>query len=382
MGQRMKVTEKGLVFDVTGRTESEQVTFFGSLFKLKNGDWLSGYTIGCKKHDPNGTIRWSRSRDVGKTWTEVPFRCETKFQGVRGSLAGAEFVETVTGKLLLFSTWFDRTDPERPLFDPVTEGILHSKLLVAESNDHGETFGPFREIPTPGLTGTAMCGPPLLWSDGSIGHPFESFKHYDDPNPASHAAWLIVSRDGGRTFPERYLVGEDPQHSIFYWDERLIPTKTPGEYVGLFWTHNRSAQKDLNVHFQVSSIADSDHERMTPVDTKIPGQISSPLLLADGRILAFVVDRDKPGTMKLWQSTDQGKTWPAADALTVHVHEEQNVLPNQKERVDFAEYWENMVKWSFGHPAAQLIDDHTALLVYYAGPPNHLSMHWARVELG
>lgn len=377
----MRVLARGLVFDVAGRPESEQVTFFGSLFRLQNGDWLCGYTIGCKKHDPKGTIRLSRSTDCGQTWREIPFRFETAFQGVPGSLAGAEFVEVGHGKLLIFSTWFDRTDPDRPLFDPVTEGILHSKLLVSESKDHGETFGAFREIATPGLTGTALCGPPLHWSDGTIGHPFESFKHYDDPKPAWHAAWLMVSRDGGQTFPERFLVGEDPQHNIFYWDQRLIPTKTPGEYIGLFWTHDRNAQKDLNVHFQSASLADGGRAKMKPVDTAIPGQISAPLLLEDGRIMGFVVDRDKPGTMKLWQSKDGGKTWPADLALTVLVHDENTLLPNQKEQVDFAEYWENMGKWSFGHPALQLIDQHTALMVYYAGPPNHLSMHWARVDL-
>jgi hypothetical protein len=40
-----------------------------------------------------------------------------------------------------------------------------------------------------------------------------------------------------------------------------------------------------------------------------------------------------------------------------------------------------MAKWSFGHPSAQLISQKEALLTYYAGPPNHLSIHWARVSL-
>lgn len=377
----MKVAARGLVFDVTGRPDNEQVTFFGSLFRLKNGDWLCGYTIGARKHDPDGSIRWSRSKDNGATWTESQFRCDTRFNGVPGSLAGAEFVEVRPGKLLLFCTWFNRTDRERPLFDPETEGILHSKLLVAESNDHGESFRPFREIPTPGLTGTALCGPPVHWSDGSIGLAFESFKHYDDPKPAWHAAWLLISTDGGQTFPRKFLVGEDPKHDVFYWDERLVPTKTPGEYVGLFWTHNRHEKKDLNVTFQRASLSEGDRAKLTPVETKIPGQISSPVVMDDGRILGFVVDRDKPGTMKLWQSKDGGKTWPASDALTVHVHDEKTLMANQKEGVDFAQYWEDMAKWSFGHPAAQLINQHEALLVYYAGPPNHLSMHWARVTL-
>jgi len=377
----MRVVERGLVYDASARPASERIAFFSSLFRLQNGDWLSGYTVGYKKHDPNGSIRWSRSRDGGQTWSQVEFRPETSINGVHGSLAGTEFVEVAPGKLLLFCTWFDRTDPDKPLFDPVTEGILHSKLLVAESNDHGKTFGPFREIPTPGLTGTALCGPPIHWPDGSIGLTFESFKHYDDPKPAWHAAWLYISRDGGRTFPEKFLVGEDPKHEIFYWDQRLIASKTPGEFIGLFWTHNKAAQKDLNVHFLHAALTDGDRAKSIPSDTQIPGQISSPMLHADGRILGFVVDRDRPGTMKFWQSKDGGKTWPAADALTVHVHDERALVGDQKQQVDFAEYWEDMAKWSFGHPAAQWIDDNTALLTFYAGPPTALSIHWARVEL-
>ena len=377
----MRISATGMVFSAAGRPPSERVAFFDALYRLKSGDWLSGFTIGCTKHDANGTIRLARSRDDGATWSEIPYRFETTFEGVRGSLAGSEFAEPAPGKLLIFTTWYDRTDPDRPLFDPVTEGILHSKLLTAESADGGETFGPWREIPTPGLTGTALCGPPVQWSDGTIGLAFESFKHFDDPQPAWHAAWLLVSEDGGRTFPRKFLVAEDPEHNIFYWDERLHATETSGEFVGLFWTHNRASKWDLNVHFLRASLNDGDRARLTPIDTGIPGQIASPLLLDDGRMLGFVVDRDRPGTMKLWQSNDGGKTWPAGDALTVHVHDERAAVTLGKEHVDFAAYWEDMGKWSFGHPASGLINPREALLTYYAGPPGELSVHWARIEL-
>ncbi len=377
----MRVIDRGLVYDASNRPASERIASFDSLYRLQNGDWLCGYHVGKKKHDANSVIRWSRSKDGGKTWSQVSFCPETTFGGIRGSLAGTEFAEIAPGKLLLFTTWFDRTDPERPLFDPVTEGILHSKLLVAESNDHGETFGPWREIVTPGLTGTALSGPPVQWPDGSIGLAFESFKHYDDPKPAWHCAWLFTSRDGGQTFPELHIVGEDPKHEVFYWDERITPTKTPGEYIGLFWTHNKATGKDLNVQFLRASTKEGDRAKSTPSDTGIPGQISAPLLLDDGRILGFVVDRDRPGTLKLWQSKDGGKTWPAGESLTVHVHDEKSVVGNQKEGVDFAEYWDDMRKWSFGHPCSQLIDAKTALLTFYAGPPDALSVHWARVSL-
>src|SRR5206468_11842957 len=96
----------------------------------------------------------------------------------------------------------DRSEPERPLFDPVTEGILHSKQLAAVSTDEGDSWSPWRELLTPGLTGCGSTGPMLQWRDGTIAYPFESFKEFDDPKPGRHAAWMLVSRDGGHTFSD------------------------------------------------------------------------------------------------------------------------------------------------------------------------------------
>ena len=39
------------------------------------------------------------------------------------------------------------------------------------------------------------------------------------------------------------------------------------------------------------------------------------------------------------------------------------------------------IKWSFGHPAVRYLGQDKVLLAYYAGPPNCLSVHWARVNL-
>ena len=59
-------------------------------------------------------------------------------------------------------------------------------------------------------------------------------------------------------------------------------------------------KRDLNVHRLRASIHGGVRE--LPAETTIPGQIAAPLLLLDdGRLLAFVVDRGRPGTMTLWQ---------------------------------------------------------------------------------
>jgi len=298
---------------------------------------------------------------------------------VPGSLAAGEIVEAEPGRLLLFATWFDRSDPNRPLFDPVTEGVLHSQQLVAVSNDQGETWSDWEIVPTAGLTGCATTGPVVQWPDGMIAHAFESFKEYDDPRPGRHAAWVLASRDGGRSFSEPILVAQHPEHKVYYWDQRLCPTKNNGELVALFWTHDLEHKKDLTVHMRRAKIGGQATQRTAITDTRIPGQIAAPLLLDDGRLLAFVVYRGRPGTMKLWVSPDGGLTWPERDALTVHTHDERAALSQGLDNIDFKQYWEDMGKWSFGHPAIRPLGNGQVLLAWYAGTPNCMSIHWARV---
>jgi hypothetical protein len=376
----LQIEARGVIYDAAQAPASEAIAYFTSLCRLSSGTLLAGFQLGPGKHAPGNTARLCRSRDGGNTWQPLPHCFATSLAGVPGSLSGGEVVETQPGKLLLFTTWFDRSDPNRPLFDPTTEGILHSKQLVCQSTDEGASWGPWRVVPTPGLTGCATTGPVLRWADGAIAYAFESFKEYDDPLPAQHGAWLLVSRNGGGTFEEPFLVARHPRHEVYYWDQRLCTGPRAGDFVALFWTHNRVQKRDLNVHLLRASLRDGRRARQQPRETSIPGQIAAPALLDDGRLLAFVVDRGRPGTMTLWQSSDEGATWPAEAKLVVHTHDEQAVQADYRQGIDFAQYWEDMGKWSFGHPAVCRLGEGRLMLAWYAGTPQRMSIHWARVR--
>src|SRR5262245_43140493 len=168
----MDIEGRGVIFDATGRPAAERIAFFTSLCPLRNGTVLAGFQLGSGKHAPDSTIRLCRSEDEGATWQELPARFEARLDGAPGSLAAPEVVEVEPGRLLLFATWFDRSDPARPLFDPVTEGILRSKLLRAFSADGGRAWSPWEVIPTPGLAGCASTGPAVRWPDGTIAYAF------------------------------------------------------------------------------------------------------------------------------------------------------------------------------------------------------------------
>jgi hypothetical protein len=376
----LTLEDQGLIFNSAEEPRQRRIACFTSLCLLRSGTILAGFQNGPTKNAPDSTVRLCRSTDAGGTWQLLPGEFETRLGGISGSLAAAELVESAPGRLLLFATWFDRSDPQRPLFDPVTEGILKSKQLLSTSTDDGLTWSNWREVSTGDLKGCSLTGPVLQWSDGRIAVAFESFKEFDDPLPGRHAAWLLVSRDAGETFAPPLLIAQHPEHKVYYWDQRLCAGPDPGEFTALFWTHDLVEQRDVDIHLRHGKVCDDAIIAGEIRETTVPGQIAAPLQLDDGRLLAFVVNRGRPGTMTLWCSPDRGATWPAADRLVVYTHDERAAITQGQACIDFKQYWEDMGKWSFGHPAIRMLDDRHLLLAWYAGSPDCMSLHCARVR--
>lgn len=385
-----EIEERGVVFDAAIQSAAARTACFTSLCRLRAGDLLCSFQLGSGKHAVDSRIGMCRSRDGGRTWVREEHAWQTTRDGIPGSLAAGELIEAAPDRLLLFATWFDRSDPERPLFDAQTQGILHSRQLLAESADGGRTWSDWRELLTPGLRGCAMTGPPVLLGDGRIAFAFESFREFDDPQPAHHAAWVLMSNDGGRSFGTPMCVAKHPQNTVYYWDQRLCAGRQPNEFTALFWTHDLAQQCDLSVHQLQGRVVDgaARGEAVGRVesaagitDTGIPGQIAAPLRLADGRLVAFVVDRSGPCTMSLWSSRNDGLDWPMAGRFVVYRHEEQARLSQGQSGIDFSGYWDDMIRWSFGHPAICELDPERLLVAWYAGVPGCLSLHWARVRV-
>ena len=110
----MHIEARGLISDVTQRPDNDRISYFTALCPLQSGTILAGFQVGLFKHAPDNTVGLCRSTDGGVTWTAIPVRFETRLGGTPGSLAGAEMVEVAPGHLLLFATWFDRSDREHP----------------------------------------------------------------------------------------------------------------------------------------------------------------------------------------------------------------------------------------------------------------------------
>ncbi len=375
----MQIESRGIIFDPIKWGGDQLLTSFVGLCSTESGALLATCQLGSSKNAVDATLVVCRSIDQGRTWARCEHEFATSIEGCEGSLSSGDIIEVASGQLLLIATWFDRSDPARPFFDPVTEGILRSKQLKAFSNDEGQSWSNWTELDLGGIKACSNTGPILRWADGTIGFAFESLKEYCDPTPVVQRAWCVLSRDGGQTFDAPITVAHDPQNQKFYWDQRLCVGSETGDFIGLFWTHNVAEKKDMPVHLCQGNLLGGDKRIPPPTPTCLEGQIAAPLLLADGRCLVFVVDRSEPGRLILFRSDDREFNW--SRQLTVHSQIEYAELTQGCDKIDYAQYWEDMGKWTFGHPAIVALDGQTVIVAYYAGMPNHTLIHWARIRL-
>ncbi len=352
---------------------------FVGLCSTGSGTLLATCQLGSAKNAIDTTLVVCRSTDQGQTWVRCEHEFATKIGDCAGSLSSGDIIEITPGKLLLIATWFDRSDPTRPFFDPVTEGILPSKQLKAYSNNEGQSWSNWTELDMAGIKASSNTGAILRWSDGTIGYAFENLKEYCDPAPVVQGAWCVLSRDGGQTFEAPISTARDPQNRKYYWDQRLCVGPEVGDFIGLYWTHDIVRKTDIQVHLCQGNLL-HDKERISqPMPTGLEGQIAAPLLLTDGRCLAFVVDRSDPGRLILFMAEGKDLNWNRQ--LTVHSQIEYAELSQGRDSINYTQYWEDMGKWTFGHPSIITLDSRTVLVAYYAGKPLHTSIHWARIEL-
>ena len=374
----MKLIDQGIIFDAQTAPPHQRANCFTSLALLPSGDVLASFHTGSTKDSPDENVMIRRSSDLGKSWETIFEGLEPAIDGVRGAWRYGGLSLLDDRRLLGAFCWFDRSDPARPLANPKTQGTLPSRVFVMESEDEGRTWTRRSEVDTRPFAGIASTGPVLNLANGDLGVHYESWKSYEDTSAGRHHAILRLSHDEGRTFDPAVIVANDPAANVFYWDQRLAVDPETGTLIGLYWTHDRSAQRDINIHIGWGS---EDGKVWTkPMDTGIAGQIANPLPLPGGRVLAVYVHRHYPPGLRAVLSHDFGKTWDTAGELVFYEGQSGRESGMDGKR-DFGDYWNDMNVWSFGHPEAALLPDGDVLAAFYGGTPGALSMRWARLQV-
>jgi hypothetical protein len=414
----MRIVDRGTIFDARSAPPERRFCTFPALTRLDTERLVVAFRTGSAKDSADEDSCIMASDDDGRTWQMCqagfgdlpPGRGRARCMGV--TAAGGE-------RLLGAVGWMDRSDPALPMFNPATEGILPTRALFTVSDDGGRIWSPFQEVDLAPHTGNALTGSILRLKDGRLALPYEAWKSYDDAGPGLHHASLRISADGGVTWPELGIVAHDPSGRVLYWDQRVCVAPDTGQLLAMFWTHDRTAGHDLDMHI-AWSLGDDGRTWSAPQSIGIGGQICAPLALGGGRVFAAYVHRHHPPSLRAILSDDFGRTWTAADELVFYEKErgkESGMAGGRGVHArDFADYWADMSIWTFGHPApARLADGgrgrhdrgrhdrgrhdrgrhdrgrhdrgrhdrgrHDIMVAYYAGDAEAMGVHWVRIGL-
>jgi hypothetical protein len=369
----MKITESGILSHGTPGT-AQAVLTFPSIIPLSNGILLAIYRAGSTKDSADETIQLCHSFDGGRTWS-TPQRCFDVpiLEGVHGSLKVAYLTELAPDHLIAASMWVDReTYPDKPIFNPETEGCLPMKILLADSHDLGETWTPWRGMPMPADIGPpSLTNPIMKLSDGRLAMSIETNKHYNDRARWYQRVVLFHSDDLGRTWGEPVTAGQDPTGRMFNWDQRA-GVAPDGRIATFLWTYDSETQTFLNIHRRLSS--DGGYTWSLAEDLGFADQASHPAILRDGRVVLAWVDRFKTHSIRARLALSIEAAFDPDTEVVIYSHGAER---DQDSDVSGAL---GTSLWTFGLPYAEALPDDDVLIVYYAGTETSMDIYWARLH--
>ena len=374
----LRILDRGTIFDATAAPASARFCTFPSLARTAGGRLIAGFRVGSSKDSADEDVRVMISDDEGATW-QTAFAGFGEFPpGSGGRIRGISI--TALGSQLIASLLsVDHSNPALPLANPKTQGILPTKVLFTWSEDDGRSWATPQEVPLAPHKGNATTGPILILKDGRLALPYEAWKEYDDASPGQHHAALRISADGGITWGELAIVAHDPKGRVLYWDQRLSMDPITGNLIAMFWSHDRQAQQDVDIHIAWGA---PDARRWSqPTPTGIAGQICAPLALGNERVFAAYVHRHHPPSLRAILSDDFGRTWTAAEELVFYEKKHGGPESGMGGKRAFGDYWADMSVWTFGHPTPLLLPDDSVMVAFYAGDETAMGIHWVRIAL-
>jgi len=371
----MEVVANGTICE-GGPGTSRASNAFASLCVTAGGKLVAGFRSGVNKDAADGNVLVTTSSDGGTAWTEPHAPFDTMLDGTPGSHRAMNVSEVSPGRVLAVVGWFDRTNPDRPLFNPDTEGLLPVRNRLWESTDDGETWSDLGLLETAPFHQACTTGPILRGAPGVLAAFYETNKDFDDPSPWHHQALVKFSYDEGQTWPEHAVTAADATGSKYYWDQRPAVLRE-NVLLTLLWTYDRTVGKDVPIHWIRSD--DGGRTWGEPASTGIAGQVAYPAALADGRVLMAYVDRFGKRTIRARLSDDEGASWDAAPELVLWPRAGgEDVAQDHGDHM--GDFLQSMMQWSFGLPSCAQLPDGDVFVTYYAGNPEAHGIHWARVR--
>ncbi len=266
---------------------------FPGLCILSDGTILAAHQIGEAFESVDGTTYISESTDGGRSFSQPHRVFEPKCGTVEND--NGKLTLLPDGRIALLGYMFYRDNPDLPVGNPETGGLLPDDVFVSYSTDGGKTFGEKQKITTSFGNSVEASAPLTVLSDGSFAAPITCFAEWDGTRRSRSCGRLLRSYDGGTTFDDSVICMDFPDGNVTCYEQRLAETKN-GTLAVISWNENLDTGARMNNHVAISR--DNGRTFSAPIDTGIRGQASSIIALDGDRVMTLHAvrrDTDEPG---------------------------------------------------------------------------------------
>lgn len=286
---------------------------FPNVCQLADGTLLAAMTIGQAFESVDGATHICRSTDGGRTWS-APKKVFTDrlFEG-RIFTDYGKLTLLPDGRLALLGYAYFRDDPQLPLGNPVTGGLLEDFVFCAFSKDDGNTWSPMEKIDCAWGPHVEASAPLYVLHNGTWITPITGFPAWDGTMTGPMCGRALRSADQGKTWDDRAvcMAFSDP---VTCYEQRFCQLDS-GVLVCIGWNENTATGQRLPNHYTLSY--DNGVSWSAPASTGIRGQASSLCALGGEKLLAIHAvrrDTDKPGIYGYVVDLSQ-KTWHVQQEL-------------------------------------------------------------------
>lgn len=336
--------------------------------RLADGTVLALYRQGLDKHGADGRFLLQRSADRGATWSE-PVVVLDRGGRVAGSPAAdgparvpamAGLLHTTSGALLAnFGVVEGLSEGTYMFADEARDLPVRTLLTRSEDGGANWTAPELLDAAPPGSCPTTK---PFQRPDGTICMPLE----IPGPVPGVPATGMVFSDDDGRSFGGFVRCACDDSGALALCDGHCAQLDD-GRILLLLWTFRASDETTIDVHRCHSQ--DGGRTWSEPLPTGLHGQVTAPLELPGGSVLAASNRRVAPEGILIHVSHDGGATWDQDDSVRMWDAAAGRTLAEpvgaSNDRHG-AGIWAALGGFTFGTPDLTLLDDGTVLLIHYA----------------
>lgn len=279
----MKIIKEYDIFDNKLPQLKSRQGSFPYIAQTESGKLYCTFVIGEAFESVDGTSYITESTDGGSTWSE-PKKMFDK-SGENPPISDCcKITDLGDGNMICLGYAYPRPDPDLPLGNPETGGLLDDFVFYTKSCDGGKTWDGYNKIDTFFGSGTEASAPLTILKNGDWVSPITGFPDWNGNLRQKLCGKLLRSNDKGKTWTSDVTCMEFPGDNITCYEQRLTQLET-GEIVVIGWNENTENGKGLNNHYTVSY--DNGLSFTAPADTGIAGQATSLCALGGSKLLAL-----------------------------------------------------------------------------------------------